>query len=118
VSGGWTWKTLLAAAGIGGGETCETNPEKCVAAEEDLQALVTRAQQQYPGKAGTIEEHHPISKYLGGDPNQELEPLDAAYHQVITNAFREAYAYGQRVPSPERLVEILRQVYSQFPLPK
>ena len=45
-------------------------------------------------------------------------PLDAAYHQQITNAFRDEFPYGTgTIPSPDRLQEGMDKVYSQFPLP-
>lgn len=82
-----------------------------------LDDLVKNAQEIYPNKAGKIENHHPIPKYLGGDKNQDLVPLDAAYHQQITNEFRKEAPYGSAKPNPERLNEILDNVYSKFPLP-
>jgi len=75
------------------------------------------ARQKCPNKAGKTENHHVVPKYLGGDPNGRTVPLDAAYHQVITNAFRDAWKYGQGVPSSEELADILAKVYSQYPLP-
>jgi hypothetical protein len=44
-------------------------------------------------------------------------PLDAAYHQQITNEFRRLHPYGSEVPSPARVQEIMRQVYDKYPLP-
>jgi RHS repeat-associated protein len=79
--------------------------------------LVNAAQQLYPNKAGKIELHHPIPQYLGGARNQNLVPLDAAYHQVITNEFRILHGYGLARPSSERLQEIIKEVYSKYPLP-
>jgi len=56
--------------------------------------LVKAAQKLYPNKAGKIEElHHPFPKYMGGAEKQALVPLDAAYHQQITNEFS---SIGQR----------------------
>lgn len=79
--------------------------------------LVKAAQKLYPNKAGKIELHHPIPQYLGGAKNQTLVPLDAAYHQVITNEFRRIHGYGLAKPSPQRLQEIMNQVYSKYPMP-
>jgi len=79
--------------------------------------LVTAAQKLYPNKAGKIELHHPIPKYLGGPIIQKLVPLDAAYHQLITNEFRALWPYGKGVPSASELQNIMKQVYSKYPLP-
>ena len=79
--------------------------------------LVAAAKKKYPRKAGKIERHHVTPKYLGGSPKGPTVPIDAAYHQKITNAFRELHPYGLPKPSPERLEEIKQQVYERFPLP-
>ncbi len=79
--------------------------------------LVRAAQQLYPGKAGKIQLHHITPKYLGGAKNGPLVPLDGAYHQQITNAFRKAWPYGQGHPSATQLRQIMDDVYNQFPLP-
>lgn len=79
------------------------------------QALV-QAYKMYPNKAGKIEYHHPLPKYMGGDPNQKLIPLDAAYHQMITNEFRNKWSYGQQYPTYEKALEYARQIYSKYPL--
>jgi hypothetical protein len=79
--------------------------------------LVAAAQDAYPGKAGDIELHHITPKYLGGDPDGPLVPLDAAYHQQITNEFRNLWPYGGPQPSPAQLEEIMQQVYQKYPLP-
>jgi hypothetical protein len=79
--------------------------------------LVKAAQSKFPGKAGKIEQHHVTPKYLGGDPKGPTVPIDAAYHQEITNAFREAWPYGQGALSPADLQRIMNDVYSRFPLP-
>jgi hypothetical protein len=79
--------------------------------------LVRAAQQLYPKKAGKIEQHHIEPLYLGGAQNGLKAPLDAAYHQLITNAFRRLAPYGAEVPSATRVQEIMRQVYEKYPLP-
>lgn len=79
--------------------------------------LVRAAQRQYPKKAGKIEEHHIDPLYLGGAKNGPTVPLDAAYHQLITNEFRRLAPYGSEVPSAARVREIMRQVYEKYPLP-
>jgi hypothetical protein len=83
-----------------------------------LHPLVIAAQKLYPQKAGKTEWHHPIPKYLGGAKNQRLFPLDAAYHQQITNAFRAEWGYGSLKPNPQQLQKILNNVYNKFPLVK
>ena len=79
--------------------------------------LVAAAQDAYPTKAGKIELHHITPKYLGGDPEGPLVPLDAAYHQQITNEFRNLWPYGGPQPSTAQLEEMMQQVYQKFPLP-
>jgi hypothetical protein len=79
--------------------------------------LVKAAQKLYPKKAGKIELHHPIPRYLGGAKNQTLVPLDRAYHQVITNEFRKEWGYGRGKPNAAELQQILNKVYSKYPLP-
>jgi hypothetical protein len=78
---------------------------------------VKEAQQKYPNKAGKIEEHHIDPKYLGGDPKGPTVPIDAAYHQVITNEFRANWGYGQPIPTNNQLQIIKSNVYTKFPLP-
>jgi len=79
--------------------------------------VVKAAQSKYTKLAEKTQQHHVTPKYLGGDPKGPTVPIDAAYHQEITNAFREAWPYGQGAPSPEDLQRILNDVYSRFPLP-
>lgn len=79
--------------------------------------LVKAAQRQFPDKAGKIERHHITPEYLGGARSGPKVPLDAAYHQQITNEFRRLHPYGSEVPSPARVQEIMRQVYDKYPLP-
>lgn len=79
--------------------------------------LVKAAQKLYPNKAGKIELHHITPKYLGGAKNGPLVPLDASYHQVITNELRALWPYGKGVPSATELQNIMKQVYSKYPLP-
>jgi RHS repeat-associated protein len=86
-------------------------------AEASFKQKVSDAQETYPKKAGKIENHHIAPKYLGGDPNGPTVPLDGAYHQMITNAFRNEAPYGSGPVSPEELQQIMNKVYSQFPLP-
>ncbi|MGH8019441.1 MAG: hypothetical protein ACREIA_14365, partial [Opitutaceae bacterium] len=79
--------------------------------------LVAAAQKAYPGKAGATELHHVTPKYLGGSPSGPLAPLDAAYHQQITNEFRSLWPYGGRQPTAQELQSIMQKVYEKYPLP-
>ena len=84
------------------------------------EAAVREAQSLFPQKAGKIELHHIRPKYLGGAKNGKLVPLDAAYHQVITNAFRKELPYGlgwTKKMEYNEWLEYARRVYSQYPLP-
>ena len=84
------------------------------------EAAVREAQSLFPQKAGKIELHHIRPKYLGGAKNGKLVPLDAAYHQVITNAFRKELPYGlswTKTMKYAKWLEYARRVYSQYPLP-
>ncbi|MGO8686334.1 MAG: polymorphic toxin-type HINT domain-containing protein [Candidatus Dormibacteria bacterium] len=78
--------------------------------------LLQQAQEAFPNKAGSIEYHHIVPQYLGGLPEGPTVGIDASYHQLLTNAFRAAWGYGQGVPSSEQLAEILSNVYGQVPL--
>jgi len=80
--------------------------------------LVKQAKKQYPNLAGKTQQHHITPKYVGGAANGPKVPLDGAYHQTITNAFRREHGYGLPKPSLERLREIMETVYDQCPLPK
>jgi RHS repeat-associated protein len=86
-------------------------------AKTNFEKLVIEAQQRYPRKAGKIEMHHIVPKYLGGNRNGPMVGIDGAYHQVITNEFRSLYPYGQNKPSIEQLERILESVYSKYPIP-
>lgn len=63
------------------------------------------------------QKHHLHPKYLGGHEDGPTVDVDPAYHQLITNAFRREHPYGQEVPSPAQQQEIMRKVYSKYPLP-
>ena len=64
-----------------------------------------------------IELHHITPKYLGGAKKGPLAAIPRWYHQLITNAFRELAPYGKPIPSPEKVLEIMKQVYDKLPLP-
>lgn len=74
-----------------------------------------KAQMQYPDKAGNYELHHIDPQYMGGDKYGKLVKIDAVYHQIVTNAFREQYGVG-KIPFDKRQL-IMRKVYMQYPLP-
>jgi hypothetical protein len=61
--------------------------------------------------------HHIEPLYLGGPRSGSTAPLNAAYHQLITNEFRRLAPYGSEVPSAARVQETMRQVYEKYPLP-
>jgi RHS repeat-associated protein len=86
------------------------NDDPCYTPED-----ISNAQKQYPNKTGT-QDHHITPKYLGGDPSGPTVPLDSAYHQQITNAFRNLWPYGSGTPTPEQLQDIMDQVYNQYPI--
>jgi len=79
--------------------------------------LVKAAQELYPEKAGITQLHHIAPKYLGGAADGALVPLDGAYHQVITNEFRNIYPYGQGAVDEVQRQLIMNRVYTKFPLP-
>jgi hypothetical protein len=84
--------------------------------------LVKEAQKLYPKKAGKIEKHHPFPKYMGGAEDQVLVPLDAAYHQLITNEFLKYWPKKlpnqvKTFPTLDQAKEIMEKVYRKFPLP-
>ena len=80
--------------------------------------LLKEAQARYPNKAGHIQMHHVDPKYMGGPSNGKLIPLDAAYHQMITNEFRNNYPYG--LPKLDESVRrgFMQKVYMKYPLPQ
>lgn len=82
----------------------------------EIQALNSEAEKLYPKLAGKWNLHHIIPKYLGGATNGEVVNIPAAYHQLITNLFRQLWPYGGAQPSPQQLEEILNEVYSQLPI--
>jgi RHS repeat-associated protein len=100
-------------------EALEAEAEKAWEAfSQKYSDLVQKARDTYPKLCGKMQWHHPNPKYLGGDPDQPLVLLEAPYHQLITTAFRQGYAYGQDVPPANTVVNLDTTVYSQYPLPK
>jgi RHS repeat-associated protein len=88
-----------------------------ITTEETYAVRLAEAQEAYPNKAGTIENHHIAPKYLGGATNGPTVPLDGAYHQMITNEFRNLAPYGSGPVSPQQLQNLQDSAYSKFPLP-
>jgi RHS repeat-associated protein len=82
-----------------------------------VEGLIGEARSLYPGKAGKVELHHITPRYLGGAKNGALAPLDAAYHQQITNEFRRQWPYGGARPDAQQLDEVMQKVYEKYPLP-
>jgi hypothetical protein len=86
------------------------------ARERYYQALA-EARARYPNHQGH-QEHHFIPIYLGGPKSGAAYRIHSAYHQVITQEFRRQWPYGQGQPRPERLQQILLEVYSRHPIPQ
>lgn len=79
---------------------------------------LAEAKQKFPHlQAKPPHEHHVHPKYLGGLQDGPTVKVDPAYHQLITNEFRRAYAYNSKVPDLEVQEEIMKKVYSKYPLP-
>ena len=97
----------------------EADAEAAAAATEaKIADLMQKAKEIYPKLCNKFQLHHPIPKYLGGNPDQALVELEGPYHQLITNAFRNQWGYGQGPPPPDLVQNIVNTVYSQYPLPK
>ncbi|WP_225412078.1 hypothetical protein [Stigmatella hybrida] len=86
-------------------------------ARERYHQALAEARARYPNHHGH-QEHHFIPLYLGGPRNGVTYPLQSAYHQAITQEFRRQWGYGQGQPRPERLQQILIEVYSRYPIPQ
>jgi hypothetical protein len=86
-------------------------------AREKFDKGLAEARAAFPHLFGKPKQkHHLHPKYLGGTEDGPTVDLDPAYHQLITNAFRREHPYGQEVPSPAQQQEIMRKVYSKYPL--
>lgn len=72
---------------------------------------------QYPNKAGNYELHHKDPQYMGGNKNGELIKINAALHQVVTNAFRKQHPYGLGKLQFNDRLPIMRKIYMKYPLP-
>ncbi len=87
-------------------------------ARENFDKGQAEARAAFPHLSGKPKQkHHLHPKYLGGTEDGPTTDVDPAYHQLITNAFRREHPYGQEVPSPAQQQEIMRKVYSKYPLP-
>jgi len=85
----------------------------------DTERLVSEAQRRYPNLAGRIHQHHILLRYLdpAGVGARSTVPIDAAYHQLITNASRQRFPYGQGPYDPIEVNQFLEQLYRMYPLP-
>ena len=82
-----------------------------------IEKLTGEAKELYPKLAEKADQlHHVIPKYLGGAADGEVKSISAAYHQLITNAFRERLPYGVQ-HSVEAVQQTIKEVYKLFPLP-
>jgi hypothetical protein len=87
--------------------------------EQEIQRyeeILKQAHAKYPKKVG-IEKHHVDPKYIGGPKNGGKIPLDAAYHQWITNLFRGKAPYGKGQLTPSDATRVKQEVYNEAPLP-
>jgi hypothetical protein len=84
---------------------------------------IQQAQQHYPSKTGT-QVHHRIPQFLGGsDDPSNLFPLPSAYHQLITNAWREQFGYQgdpwyYRPEDPQEIENFAKKLEQRYPLTK
>jgi hypothetical protein len=87
-------------------------------ARQLYQQRLKEAQATYPNSPG-YENHHLIPMYLGGPKNGQTYRLPTAYHKAVTQAFRGKWEYGQgRRPDPQKLQDIMIEVYAQYPIPQ
>lgn len=64
--------------------------------------------------------HHLDPKYLGGSPSGETVRISPSYHQVVTNAFREAFPYRTKNAAVRYDSEVVQrfmgELYIELPL--
>lgn len=84
---------------------------------ERYKKLEAQAQKDYPKLAGKQHKHHVDPLYMGGPKNGRTVPMDAAYHQYITNFFRQLHAFGSGVVAQKLRQMYMRMVYRKYPLP-
>ncbi len=76
------------------------------------------ARKAFPHLAGgSKQKHHLHPRYLGGLDNGPTVLLDPAYHQLITNAFRQHHGYGRGALNLTQALKLMRLIYSKYPLP-
>jgi RHS repeat-associated protein len=81
-----------------------------------MQASVAEAEERHPNAVGE-QGYHIIPKYVGGPADGPVSRIPTAYHQVVTQAFRTAWGYGQGTkPSGQQLRNIFVEVHSKLPL--
>ena len=90
----------LDRAGIQGGEGCEGGTS------------VTYRGKRAEEVAAAI---HVMPKYIEGDAADSTTEIPVAYHQMITNYFRQFAPYGESKPGPNKAQWICEQVYNAFP---
>jgi RHS repeat-associated protein len=82
---------------------------------------IAQAQQEYPDKSGQ-QVHHRIPRFMeGSDDPSNLFPLPAAYHQLITNAWRDKFGYKNdpwfnRPSDPQEIEDFAKQLEEKYPL--
>jgi hypothetical protein len=81
-------------------------------------SLKAEAEQRYPDKRGKYEEHHFFPLYLGGKADGPKYRVPAAYHQLLTNAFRRLHPYGSPKPQEWEARSFMLKVYSEYPIPQ
>ncbi len=96
-------------------EATEVNEGENV--EQTREQWEEQANERYPKKAGLKEWHHIWPKYLKMGKG-ELIQLNAPYHQLLTNAIREEFPYGDDysdMPN-EEIWSKLNKIYCKYGL--
>jgi hypothetical protein len=87
-------------------------------AQQQYYRKLAEAQARYPKHQG-YHHHHAVPMYLGGPKEGMTYRIPAAYHEAITQAFRQRWPYGrEEPPRPQELLRILAEVYSEYPIPQ
>jgi len=81
--------------------------------------LLAKAKELYPKLANKIQYHHIEPIQIGGAVKGATIPLDAAYHQMITNEFRKLSPFkGLNIIFTEiEKKNMMLEVYKKIPLP-
>lgn len=74
---------------------------------------LAEAAAKYPRMVGKLQDHHMLPKYMGGSSGVVVR-IPAEYHQMITNAFRQAVPYGRRFTGD--VSAVMRDIYKNFPI--